>query len=114
MKVIIAGSRGFTDYKLLAEKMEVHREFITQVVSGGAHGADQLGKDWALEMGINWKTMPAKWNEHGREAGFIRNTEMAEYADGLVAFWDGKSRGTKHMILEARRLGLFVRTVRYT
>ncbi len=101
MKLIISGSRSFNDYDLLSEMaMKVNDKFdeITEVVCGGAKGADVLGKKWADENGIPVKLMPANWTKHGKSAGPIRNREMAEYADALLVFWDGESPGTKNMI----------------
>jgi hypothetical protein len=69
-----------------------------EVVSGCARGADQLGERWADERGYPVKRFPADWHKHGKRAGYLRNEEMAGYATHLVAFWDGRSRGTKHMI----------------
>jgi hypothetical protein len=101
MKLIISGSRGFDDYELLCKKAEQVNENvdeITEVVCGGAKGADMLGKKWADENSIPVKLMPANWAKHGKAAGPIRNREMAEYADALLVFWDGESPGTKNMI----------------
>ena len=52
--------------------------------------------------------MPAKWDKHGNSAGMIRNSQMADYADGLIALWDGESRGTKNMIETASKNGLCI------
>ena len=71
---------------------------VTEIVSGLAKGPDSFGKQWGEANGIPVKEFPADWNKLGKKAGFARNFEMARYADELVAFWDGKSRGTKHMI----------------
>ena len=100
MKVIIAGSRTFNDYPLLRCTLD---EFylstpITEIVCGGAAGADMLGKQWAEENNIPVKMFDAQWHMYGKSAGMIRNIEMGEYADFLIAFWDGISPGTKHMI----------------
>lgn len=80
---------------------------IGEVVSGKAPGVDALGDRWSIETGRGESTpFPAKWHLHDKAAGPIRNQEMAEYADALIAIWDGKSRGTKNMIITAYRLGL--------
>ena len=103
-RVIIAGSRYFDDYALLqnhADKM-LSNQVDIEIVSGGASGADALGERYAKDRGYKLKIFPADWATHGRKAGPIRNREMAEYADALLAYWDGKSRGTKNMIEEAR------------
>lgn len=86
---------------------------ITEIVSGMAKGADNLGVAWARFIGLPCAEFPADWEEHGRAAGPIRNAEMAEYADALVAFWDGKSRGTKNMIDQAIKRSLLVKVIYY-
>jgi hypothetical protein len=114
-RVIVAGSRDFDDYELMSERLSF---FLTskdprevEIVSGGAKGADSLGEKFAAEHGITLKVFEADWALHGRAAGAIRNVAMAKYADALVAFWDGQSRGTAHMIKVARKRGLLVRVV---
>lgn len=113
MKTIIAGSRGITDMGHLelaiARAQHVHYQLvITEVVSGGARGVDKLGEQWAAAHNVPLKVFPADWDAKGKAAGHIRNIEMAEYADALIALWDGESRGTQHMISTARKLGLVV------
>ncbi|MEE3485376.1 MAG: SLOG family protein [Bacteroidales bacterium] len=115
-RVIIAGSRSFSNYELLKEhclsllqeKMRTHRVII---VSGHAHGADTMGERFAKEQGLTVELHPAKWRGLGKAAGMIRNAEMARASDALIAFWNGKSRGTAHMISFARRRGLEVSIV---
>jgi hypothetical protein len=100
LKVIVAGSRSFSDYafaktyldRILANHAEV------EIVSGTARGADQLGERYAQERGFAVKKFPADWDTHGKSAGYKRNEQMAIYADHAVIFWDGSSKGTKHMI----------------
>lgn len=104
MKVIIAGSRSFNDYPRLSRVLAMIPE-ITEVVCGEARGADSLGRQWAQDHYIPVKSFPAQWNKYGRSAGHIRNREMGDYADYLVAFWDGKSKGTKGMINYMKSLG---------
>lgn len=113
MKTIIAGSRGFADYKYMYEQLDNCPWNITEVVSGTAKGADQRGERWAGHKNIPVTKFPAKWDEYGKGAGYVRNLEMAEYADALIAFWDGESRGTNHMIEIAVDLGLYVKVVKY-
>jgi hypothetical protein len=113
MKVIIAGSRGITDINHIYEAVEKSNYDIDQIVSGTAKGVDQLGEKFAEDNGIPIKRFPAKWNDlsvkkvlikEGRYgkynalAGFQRNAAMADYADALIAIWDGKSNGTRNMI----------------
>jgi hypothetical protein len=114
MKVIIAGSRNFNDYNLLKSSCD---NLLTQfnnieIVSGTARGADKLGERYAREKGYSIKEFPANWNL-GKSAGYIRNDEMAQYADMLIAFWDGTSKGTKHMIDLANKRSIKVEIVNY-
>lgn len=116
-RVIIAGCRDFADYDLLKEKCDFYlqnkeKEGIV-IVSGHASGADALGERYAQERGFQLETYPADWKAHGRAAGPIRNENMARVANALIAFWDGKSRGTKNMIETARKYNLKVAVVRY-
>ncbi len=113
MKVIIAGSRSITDYATVAQAVADSGFSVEEVVSGTAAGVDQLGILWADYRGIPVKRFPANWKAYGRAAGLLRNTDMAAYAGALVAVWDGKSRGTDHMIKTALQLGreVFVRRV---
>ena len=104
MITIIAGSRNFTNKRLMYEKMEKYKHQITAVCCGGARGADALGRQWALDNGIKILDCPADWDAYGNAAGPIRNHEMATAADFLVAFWDGKSHGTKNMIETMKRM----------
>lgn len=107
MKVIIAGSRGIVDYTTLELAIANAGFPITEVVSGTARGVDQLGELWAKRNNIPVKQFPADWNgKYGKNAGMIRNNQMADYAEALIALWDGKSRGTLQMIQRAKLLKL--------
>jgi len=113
LKIIVAGGRDFDDYALLKERLDYY--FLGSyptIICGEAKGADSLGRRYAEEHELDIISMPADWKRYGKSAGFVRNGEMAAIADGLVAFWDGKSSGTKDMI--ARMTGKQVRIVRYT
>ena len=86
MKCVICGSRNIRDYELLKQAIQESGFEITEVISGGAMGADTLGEKWAEENGIKLTRMLANWAKYGRRAGFIRNEEMVEYAkpDGCM------------------------------
>lgn len=116
MKVIIAGGRDFTNYALVEDAIKCSAFEISQVVSGKAKGVDTLGEVWALANNISVEAFPADWSQHGRAAGPIRNREMAEYADALIAIWDGESKGTANMIQQARnkKLNVFIYLVKET
>jgi hypothetical protein len=109
MKVIIAGGRDLTDMSVCEEAMQRAIDSgitPTEIVSGGARGADALGEQWAHSHGITVRVFPADWKTHGRFAGPLRNREMALYADALVALPGGK--GTMNMIYQAIEHGLTV------
>ena len=108
MKVIVAGCRHIGFVTPVYEAIEASGFEITEHVSGGAGGADACGECWARENEIDTRIFRAKWGLHGRSAGPRRNRRMAEYADALIAVWDGKSRGTQNMIKEAKVRGLQV------
>lgn len=116
-KVIIAGSRDFCSeehYKLLEAQMDqlvLSLGLPDEIVSGGARGADKLGERYASENGIGIARFVPDWDGLGKRAGFVRNQDMGNYGDTLVAFWDGQSKGTRHMIEFAIKRGLNVITV---
>ena len=111
MKTIIAGSRTILNIEYV-NTATLHSGFqITEVVCGEAKGPDLLGRLWAELRGIPVRSAPAKWRVDGvynPRAGFERNQEMADYADALIAVWDGESGGTKDMIARARKAKLQV------
>ena len=100
MRIIVAGGREFQNYAFLSKTLDTlfANLDIVSIVSGKANGADSLGERYANEKGLEVHPFPADWTKYGKGAGHIRNAKMADNAEGLVAFWDGKSRGTKGMI----------------
>lgn len=134
-KLIVAGGRKFKDYHLLKRKLDAilqkkSQTHIIEIVSGEADGADSLGEAYARINGYKVIPFPAKWEDLTLEpckivtrkngtqynalAGHNRNLEMAEYADALVLFWDGKSTGSKNMKDLALKLKLDVRVIQYS
>lgn len=119
MKVIIAGSRDYTDKTEFLKIMDYiqtviehgQMEPITEIISGHAKGVDQLGEQYARMHQIPIQIFLPNWDKEGKKAGPIRNREMAIYASQdpngtLIVFWDGKSKGTKSMIDYARKANL--------
>lgn len=112
MKIIIAGIRTLTEYSVVCRAVDCSGFSISMVVSGldewdkkktraqgfRLRGVDALGVRWARQHKIDFICFPPNWERYGRRAGPKRNGEMAIYADGLIAIWDGQSRGTKDMI----------------
>lgn len=117
-KLIVAGGRDFTDVALLERVLIAlgDTEFADKnvsLVSGMARGADALAYMFAHKNGIKCYEFHADWQRYGKRAGFVRNEEMGHFADALVAFWDGESKGTAHMIDFMHKLGKTVITVTY-
>ena len=115
MKLIIAGGREFTDYNGMVkalDKLLIDTKEVT-IVSGGARGADRLGERYAKERGYPVIMKLADWDKLGKRAGYVRNEEMAKIATHLVAFHDGVSRGTAHMISLGRKYNLITRIGKY-
>jgi hypothetical protein len=109
LRTIIAGSRNVSDFEYVAECLDYDVPWkIELVLSGTARGADQLGERWAEKRGIYVERYPADWTRFGKSAGYRRNEQMARNAAALIAFWDSRSPGTKHMIDIARRHSLRV------
>ena len=116
IKLIIAGGRDFHDIGFMRKTLE-HLFSNTgkpdEVVCGMAKGADLLGFQWASENSIPVAKFHADWNKHGKAAGYIRNEQMANYATHCVCFWDGKSKGTEHMIDLAKKKNLKLKIIGY-
>ena len=115
MKVIIAGGRDYNNYAFLAQTMDefAKENNAEEVVCGCAAGADSLGAKWAKERGIPVKEFPAEWDVFGKKAGILRNHDMGNYADFLVAFWDGQSAGTRDMISYMKQIGKHGTVIKY-
>ena len=107
---MVVGSRSFSDYSYCKKVLDY---FLSKqngrvvIVSGGAKGADTLAEQYAKEKGYELFSFPANWNKHGKSAGYIRNREMHEFLSkqnkrGVVAFWDGISKGTQHSFTLAK------------
>lgn len=103
--VVVAGSRGFTDDQFIFDTLDKLSALfaasgmrIAEVVSGNARGPDKIGEAWGIARGIEVTVMPADWDKLGKQAGMVRNAEMADYGHAAIIFWDGESRGTANMI----------------
>ena len=101
MKVLICGGRDYSNYQDL--KSVLDKFFITEIISGGARGADSLAIQYAKARRIPYREYPANWKKHGRKAGVLRNQEMldSERPRLVIAFPGGK--GTADMVRRARR-----------
>lgn len=120
LNLIIAGSRDWKSYSVLKDATN---EILTdiyyklpfnsvQVISGTAKGADLLGEQYACEYNFSIKRFPADWDKYGKKAGYMRNVEMANNANACIVFWDGKSKGSQHMIDIAKEHDLVLYVVK--
>jgi hypothetical protein len=103
MCVIVAGSRNYDDYATfsgyISRMVERNKDKKILFISGAAKtGADRLIINYCKEHNLPCKEYPADWDNLGKGAGYARNVEMSKVATHLIAFWDGKSKGTEHMI----------------
>ena len=117
-KLIVAGGRDFSDRELMDREIrntiaELPDDRSVSIVSGMAKGADWLAYEWAIANHCKVYKYYADWNTYGKRAGYLRNEDMAKVSHGLLAFHDGVSKGTKHMIQTARNMNLYVKVVRY-
>lgn len=112
MRTVIAGTRAICDYEVLKQAISESGINITKVLSGDARGVDKLGIQWAREHNIPVQRFKPVWYDNEgnfkRWAGFDRNTDMAKACEALIAVWDCRSKGTKHMIDAATRMGRMV------
>ena len=116
MKLAIVGSRTITNYesfkRLLFDLAISHNLFDIEIITGGAKGVDSMAERFAIENEIPYKIFYPNWDRYGKKAGFLRNKEIVDYCDKLIAIWDGKSKGTKHSIdlaIKQNKLTLVVR-----
>lgn len=118
-RVIICGGRDFSDRNFCFSQL---RQLLAsyeniEIVSGHAKGADTFGEEYAEENGLKVSVFKPDWKLYGRAAGPIRNRQMLEYAEEenpvVIAFWNGKSKGTENMIRQSERAGAEVHIVSY-
>lgn len=100
MKVAVIGSRN-----CIVEKLEEYLpEHTTEIVSGGAKGIDTCAREYALSHGLKLTEFLPEYRRYGKGAPLKRNLKIIEYADFVLAFWDGKSHGTKFVIEHCKKL----------
>lgn len=101
MKLAIIGSRG-----IIVEDIEWYLpDGVDEIVSGGAKGADLCAKEYAKKNDIKYTEFLPDYNRYGRAAPIKRNDEIINYADEVIAFWDGASKGTQYTVKRAQKLG---------
>ena len=101
MKILICGSRNITDYERCVEYIskiiKTNALTPTVIIHGGARGADTIANTFAIQHRLPTLVFKPDWST-GKSAGYIRNGQMVEIADAVIAIWDGQSRGTNHTI----------------
>lgn len=104
--IAIIGSRGMDSYELFVHELSKIKmpDDEIRIVTGGAKGVDTLAERYADEMNYEKLIIKPEWSRYGKGAGIIRNKEIIKNADMIIAFWDGKSPGTKHSIERAKKL----------
>ncbi len=109
MKLVIAGSRTVVNIQHLYNAIltlglgDTVKNEVTEIISGGANGADKLGEILATKLNKTLTIMPAEWDKYGKGAGYRRNEDMAELGDAVLVLYDGISKGSKHMIELAKK-----------
>ena len=116
LNLIIAGSRDITNTDYILDKIKHYLQNYTEdnitILSGNARGVDKIGETYANNNKIQCNIYPADWKSHGKSAGYKRNITIANNANALLAFWNGQSKGTKHMIDISKECNLKVRIVK--
>lgn len=107
MKLIIAGSRHLNPTVEDIQEICFYYEITPkEIISGSAQGVDAAGEKYADHCKLPIVRFPADWKKYGKSAGPRRNRTMAANADALLLIWDGKSRGSKNMMEEAKKKGI--------
>lgn len=113
INLAIIGGRDFSDYQLVKSVLAKVKSEIITIVSGGAIGADTLGAQYANEFGIPLLLFVPEWDKYGKRAAFLRNAQIIDASQAVIAFWDGFSKGTAHSIELAKRNDIPVHIVKY-
>lgn len=100
MKIAIIGSRSLTSVDL----SEYIPDYVTEIVSGGAKGIDTCAKEFADKNNIKLTEFLPEYNKFKKGAPLVRNLKIIKYSDEIIAFWDGKSKGTKYVIDNCEKL----------
>jgi predicted Rossmann fold nucleotide-binding protein DprA/Smf involved in DNA uptake len=108
-KLAVIGSRTFDDYQIIKEEL-ASLDFST-IVSGGAQGADSLGARYAKENNKELIVFLPDWERFERSAGMIRNKQIVDYCDELIAFWNGESKGTSNSINLATKQNKLIKLI---
>ena len=114
MKLSVIGSRTFENYEMLTAEILKLNLNISTIISGGAKGADALAERWTKENKVQIQLFKPDWKKYGKAAGLRRNESIVESCDYCLAFWDGKSKGTKFSIDYCKKQKKPVKVVLFT
>ncbi len=113
MKVLVCGSRDWTDWKAIENRPQTLPPRTT-IISGAARGVDSIAASIGRKLGLEVREFPAEWNKFGRSAGYRRNLVMLEHdPDLMIAFHVGNSPGTAHAIEHARKKGIPIEVIKW-
>lgn len=115
VRIVVCGTRAYDDethvFKALDQLTRKWNKEDIAIVTGGAEGPDKIAEQWSFKRMVTRVIFHADWQKYGKQAGMIRNSEMAKYGTHCVAFWDGESVGTRDMIRKAKKQGLKVKII---
>ncbi len=115
IRITVCGSRNFIDEKFVNKYLSEFIQFLKKqfeneiniiIISGKAKGPDTFGENFAKNNNLQIEEFPADWDKHGKRAGYIRNKEMIDISNIVIAFYDGTSKGTAHSIKLAKDKGI--------
>jgi len=104
MKILVCGSRNITDFQTVFEAISDSQFDVTEIISGGAKGIDSLAEKYAEQTATLIQVFKSDWNKFGKRAGLIRNTQMVDACDAVIAVWDGKSKGTDLRLITRKNI----------
>ncbi|MGN1112523.1 MAG: DNA-processing protein DprA [Acutalibacteraceae bacterium] len=100
MRVAVIGSRNLT----VSNLENYLPKDTTEIISGGARGIDTCAKKYALKNNIKMTEFLPEYKKYQKRAPLQRNLQIINYADIIIAFWDGTSRGTKYVIDNCKKI----------
>ncbi|MDY6915880.1 MAG: SLOG family protein [Candidatus Cloacimonadota bacterium] len=110
MKLAVIGSKKFNNFQLLTSEIEKENN-LTKIISGAAPGTDSLARRYAIQNNIPLLEFPPDYAKNGAEAKHVRDRQIVDHSEKVLAFWDGVCQGTKYTMNYARQQNVPVRVV---